>query len=78
MPRRSPALLAALLTALVLAPGARAADAPVAPAVKRAFGVDDLWAVKRVGTPVLSPDGSRVAYAVTAYEGEDMKANADL
>ncbi len=78
MPRPRPAFLAALLTALVLAPLARAADAPAAAAAKKAFGVDDLWAVKRVGAPVLSPDGARAAYAVTAYEGDEMKANADL
>src|SRR5512140_1801719 len=75
MPRRRPALLAALFSALVLAPVARAAGVP---AVKRPFGVDDLWAVRRVGAPVLSPDGTRAAYPVTAYEGDEMKANADL
>ncbi|MEO8056462.1 MAG: hypothetical protein ABI768_14980, partial [Acidobacteriota bacterium] len=79
--RPRPVVLAALLTALVLAPLARAADAPAAAtstAAKKAFGVDDLWSVKRVGAPVLAPDGTRAAYAVTAYEGDEMKANADL
>jgi dipeptidyl aminopeptidase/acylaminoacyl peptidase len=75
MPRPRPVLLAAFLTALALAPAGRAADAPAA---RKTFGVDDLWAVRRVGTPALSPDGARAAYAVTAYEGEELKANADL
>ena len=75
MLRPRPALFSALFLLLVLAPVARAAEAPAA---KKAFGVDDLWAVKRVGTPVLSSDGSRAACAVTAYEGDEMKANADL
>ena len=75
MLRPRPALFSALLLLLVLAPVARAAEAPAA---KKAFGVDDLWAVQRVGTPVLSSDGSRAACAVTAYEGDEMKANADL
>src|SRR5512140_416517 len=76
MPRPRPALLAAVLLAVV--PAALAAEAPASIAAKKAFGVDDLWAVKRVGAPVLSPDGARAAYAVTAYEGDEMKANADL
>ena len=76
MPRTRPSRLAALFLGFAsLAPAARAADAPPA---KKAFGVDDLWAVQRVGTPVLSRDGARAAYAVTAYEGEEMKANADI
>jgi dipeptidyl aminopeptidase/acylaminoacyl peptidase len=78
MPGPRPTFLAAFLTALVLAPFARAADTPAAGAAPKSFGVDDLWSVKRVGAPVLSPDGARAAYAVTAYEGDEMKANADL
>jgi dipeptidyl aminopeptidase/acylaminoacyl peptidase len=78
MPRPRPAVLAAALTALLLAPVARAADAAASTSARKSFGVDDLWAVKRVGAPVLSPDGTRAAYAVTVYEGDEMKANADL
>ena len=71
-PRPRPAALAAaLLAALPLL----AADAPV-PTKK--FGVDDLWAVRRVGAPALSKDGARAAFTVTAYEGDELKANADL
>jgi dipeptidyl aminopeptidase/acylaminoacyl peptidase len=50
----------------------------VAPASARGadttpFTVDTMWAVQRVGTPVVSPDGSMVAYTVTAYD-----VNADI
>ena len=74
MLRLRPAALAAALTLLASLP-LSAADAPAA---KKPFGGDDLWAVERVGTPVLSPDGARAAYAVTTYEGDELKANADL
>ncbi len=73
--RPRPVPFAALLVLLALVPVSSAAESPAA---RKKFGVDDLWAVKRVGTPVLSPDGSRAAVAVTAYEGDEMKANADL
>jgi hypothetical protein len=33
-------------------------------AEKRPFTADVMWAVQRVGTPVLSPDGTQVAYTV--------------
>ncbi len=73
MSRPRPLLFAAALIAL-----AHAAAAADSPAAKKKFGVDDLWAVQRVGAPVLSADGTRAAYAVTAYEGEELKANADV
>ncbi|HXB54271.1 MAG TPA: S9 family peptidase [Vicinamibacteria bacterium] len=40
--------------------------------------VDDLWAVRRVGAPVLSPDGRFVAYTVTGYDMEEDRGNADI
>jgi dipeptidyl aminopeptidase/acylaminoacyl peptidase len=40
--------------------------------------VDDLWAVRRVGAPVLSPDGRFVAYTVTAYDMAEDRGNADI
>jgi dipeptidyl aminopeptidase/acylaminoacyl peptidase len=36
-------------------------------AAKRPFDVDALWAVKRLGTPTLSPDGRLACAAVTSY-----------
>ncbi len=40
--------------------------------------VDDLWAVRRVGAPVLSPDRRFVAYTVTSYDMEEDRGNADI
>jgi dipeptidyl aminopeptidase/acylaminoacyl peptidase len=47
-------------------------------AAKHPFTVDDMWAVKRVGAPALSPDGRRVAYTVSTWDAEENKSNADL
>jgi dipeptidyl aminopeptidase/acylaminoacyl peptidase len=68
--RSSPHVFAALLAASSLMSAAE-------PAKKR-FGVDDMWAVSRVGTPALSPDGRRVAYTVATYEMEENRSNADI
>ncbi|MEO8585755.1 MAG: hypothetical protein ABI584_06320, partial [Acidobacteriota bacterium] len=68
---RHPLAVVALLAAssLVLA-----ADPPA----KKKFGVDEIWAVSRVGTPALSPDGARVAYTVATYDVEENRSNADI
>src|SRR6266851_1593100 len=46
--------------------------APVFAAEKRPITVDDLWKVKRVGPPTISPDGKWCAVEVTTY---NMEAN---
>ena len=56
-----------------LAPVAAAADQP-----KRPITAQDLWAVKRVGAPALSPDGKRVAYSVQEWSIEKNKPTAAL
>lgn len=68
---RAPHVLATLLVASSLA---FAAESPA----KKRFGVDEMWAVSRVGLPVLSPDGKRVAYTVATYEMDENRSNADL
>ena len=45
---------------------------------KKPFTVDTMWAVQRVGTPAVSPDGTRVAYTVTTYDVADNRGNADI
>jgi dipeptidyl aminopeptidase/acylaminoacyl peptidase len=63
-------LFLALLSLLAVAAGtARAAETPA----KKAITHEDVWLMKRLGTPVPSPDGKWVVYAVTnpAYEAKD-------
>lgn len=54
------------------------AAAAVASAEKKPLTVDDIWAVQRVGSPALSPDGKTVAYTVSVYDMEENKSNGDV
>ena len=51
------------------------AEAPEGP---RPMTVEDLWAVERVGSPQVSPDGQWVVFTVSSYSMEDNKSNTDL
>ncbi|MGH9400437.1 MAG: S9 family peptidase, partial [Thermoanaerobaculia bacterium] len=53
-------------------------SAAAAAAEKKPLTVDDMWAVQRVGAPALSPDAKTAAYAVTAYDMEENRGNADI
>ena len=48
------------------------------PAKKRPLTVEDLWAIKRVGSPTCSPDGLLACSAVTAYDMEKNEARTEL
>ena len=63
-----PGLVAAALLAL---PFAATAD-------QRPLSVDDLFALKSVGAPVLSPDGSLVAYTVRTMDLAKDKSDSDI
>jgi dipeptidyl aminopeptidase/acylaminoacyl peptidase len=52
--------------------------APRASAAPRAFGYDDVFRVVSVGTPQLSPDGTRVLVVVTHIDREHDKRVRDL
>ena len=60
------------LVPLTLALALGAAVSP-ASAQRRALEVDDLFAIKRVGNPQVSPDGKWVAYTVGTTSLEDEK-----
>jgi dipeptidyl aminopeptidase/acylaminoacyl peptidase len=62
--------LAAALTAALATPGAVAAP--------RGFTVEDLVTMERVGTPVVSPDGTRVVYTVRSTDMAKNKGHTDI
>ena len=45
---------------------------------KKPFTIDTMWAIQRVGTPAVSPDGLQVAYTVTTYDVDENRGNADI
>lgn len=63
---------------LALALAALAAPAFAAGKAKRPITAQDLWAVKRVGAPALSPDGKQAAYSVQEWSIEKNKPTAAL
>ena len=69
----SKTLAAALAAAWLAAPHALAAEAAKAPITH-----ESLWMMKRVGTPVASPDGKWVAFPVTEPSYEQDKQVVDL
>jgi dipeptidyl aminopeptidase/acylaminoacyl peptidase len=52
--------------------------APAIAAGPRPFTVDTMWTVKRVGVPLLSPDGTQVVYSLGTYDAEENRILADL
>jgi len=48
------------------------------PQTKRAITIDDLWAMRRIGTYDVSPDGKTLAYTLTSYTFEANKGNTDI
>jgi dipeptidyl aminopeptidase/acylaminoacyl peptidase len=45
---------------------------------QRPMTARDLWSLGRVGNPVLSPDGSQVAYTVTRYDLDTFKSKTEI
>jgi dipeptidyl aminopeptidase/acylaminoacyl peptidase len=66
-----PSLLLSLV--VVLAPAWAAAQPP-----KRPITPQDLWAMKRLGSPALSPDGTRVVFTVQEWSVEKNKSTTNL
>ncbi len=64
-------LLAA--TAALGLPAAALADTAPAP-----LTAETMWQLKRVGAPAISPDGRLAVYALTSYDADNDKGDADL
>ena len=47
-------------------------------AQKRAFTIEDLYRIKGVGDPQISPDGKSIAFVVTEYQFPEGESNADI
>lgn len=44
----------------------------------RALNFDDLWAMQRIGTADLSPDGSKLVFSLTSFSYDLNKGNSDI
>jgi dipeptidyl aminopeptidase/acylaminoacyl peptidase len=67
-------LVVASCAPLLLAAQSRAAQAPARPPLTH----EALWMMKRVGAPVVSPDGRLVVFSVTEPSYDEKKESADL
>lgn len=47
-------------------------------AEKRAITVEDMWAMKRIGSLALSPDGKWIAFSLTEYSMEQNQGRTDI
>lgn len=47
-------------------------------AQKRAINIDDLWALKRISSFDIKPDGSKIVFAATSFSFETNKGNSDI
>ncbi len=61
-----------------LSAGLLALALPLAAQVKRPITPQDLWAMKRLGAPALSPEGTRAVFSVQEWSVEKSKATANL
>jgi dipeptidyl aminopeptidase/acylaminoacyl peptidase len=50
----------------------------IMPSKKHPLTVADLWSLKRIGSPTLSPDGRAACAAVTAYDMDTNEASTEL
>jgi dipeptidyl aminopeptidase/acylaminoacyl peptidase len=51
---------------------------PLAAAEKKPLTAEDIWAIQRVGTSAVSPDGKTAAFTVSVYDMEADRSNADI
>jgi dipeptidyl aminopeptidase/acylaminoacyl peptidase len=68
-----------ILVSLVVSIGLQGVEHRVAAqAAKRALALDDLWKLRSVGDPQVSPDGTWVAYTVGTVDAEKDRRDSDL
>ena len=48
------------------------------PSKKLPLSVDDLWSIKRIGAPTLSPDGASACASVTSFDMEKNEGSTEL
>ena len=48
------------------------------PRARHPLSVEDLWSIKRIGTPTLSPDGRTACAAVTAFDMQKNEGSTEL
>jgi len=48
------------------------------PGEKKPFSIDDLYRVKNISTPKLSPDGKKLLFSVTEYNMQKGSSNSDI
>jgi hypothetical protein len=80
-PRALSTMLRTLLVAapvLLLPAGSAAQQAASGPDTGRLLTSEVLWELKRIGAPVVSPDGRWVVAPVTRYTVGDDKSHTDL
>lgn len=70
--------IVALALQVGLAPTWSQTPGAASPAPRRPMTVEDLWAMARVGAPVVSPDGRAVVLPVTRFDFEKNRGNSDL
>ncbi len=71
-------LLLSLLPALAAPAFAQTAPAPAEPPAKRNLEIDDLFRIKAVGSPAVSPDGQWVAYTVRTSDVQEDKSETQV
>jgi dipeptidyl aminopeptidase/acylaminoacyl peptidase len=67
-----PVLVVGFVVVTALGTALRGEDA------RRPMTAEDLWSIQRVGTPVVSPDGTRAAFTVTAYDIEQNSSSTSI
>src|SRR6185437_12866034 len=72
------AALTLLAAASLLAAGSAGLLAQGAPSARRLVRIGDMYRLRNVGAPQLSPDGQWVAYTVTSLDSAKDKSNTDV